>query len=119
MINDVKKELTIIPEIISEEELYDFVFIAIKKIRIAENIPKKMAKNGINFNKIIETEEKIPDRNMAKEQPKDAPAEIPRVKGSAKGFFNISCITNPLTANTAPMMKDEIKEGSLMLIMTV
>lgn len=89
--------MTIIPDIIKEDEEYAFVFIAIKKIRIAAKIPKKIEKRGVAFNKIIDAlpvvflakielsltkfneDEKKEERNIAKEQPKEAPEEMPSV----------------------------------------
>jgi len=125
--------LTIIPDIIKEDEEYAFVFIAIKKIRIAAKIPKKIEKRGVAFNKIIDVflakiglsltkfneDEKKEERNIAKEQPKEAPEDMPSVYGSAKGFFNIICITRPQTERTAPIMKADINEGILMLFITI
>ena len=34
--------------------------------------------------------------------PRDAPDEIPRIYGSANGFFTIACITTPTTASPIP-----------------
>lgn len=128
VIKAVKNEFTIIPEIIKEDEEYDFVFMAIMNINMADKIPKKIAKIGIILsnkpeklyeNNLIEEIEKKEERKIASEQPKEAPAEIPRVYGSAKGFFKIICITRPVIESVAPIKKAEIKEGILMLFIIV
>ena len=43
----------------------------------------------------------IPNKTAAV-APKEAPEEIPRIYGSANGFFTIACITTPQTDKPAP-----------------
>ena len=39
---------------------------------------------------------------MTETAPADAPCEIPRTKGSARGFFVKACMTIPQSVNPAP-----------------
>ena len=41
-------------------------------------------------------------RKIATVAPRDAPEEIPRIYGSAIGFFTMACITTPATARPMP-----------------
>ena len=46
-----------------------------------------------------------PRKIMAKEAPKAAALDIPKVKGEASGLRRIHCITTPATASPAPANK--------------
>ena len=46
-----------------------------------------------------------PRKIMAKDAPKAAAPDIPKVKGEANGLRRIHCITTPATANPAPASK--------------
>lgn len=50
---------------------------------------------------------------IAKAAPKAAPCDIPKVKGEAKGFLNMLCITAPDIERIIPAMIAEIILGSL------
>ena len=58
---------------------------------------------------LIETVEVIllpaPRKIIAKEAPKAAELDIPKVKGEARGLRSIHCITTPATAKPAPANK--------------
>ncbi|NYC00592.1 hypothetical protein BCM20_000547 [Clostridium beijerinckii] len=63
----------------------------------------KAPKNAQNATPLIDKKlnEPIPSIRE-KVAPKDAPEEIPRIYGSAKGFWTVACITVPHTASPAP-----------------
>ena len=49
-----------------------------------------------------------PRKMMAKDAPKAAALDIPKVKGEASGLRRIHCITTPATASPAPANKAPI-----------
>ena len=70
--------------------------------------PPKKEKVG-TMNKLIDC--------MANEKgmtaPRAAPAETPKIEGSAKGFLNIPCIIAPEIDKAIPTKKDRIILGNL------
>ena len=51
-------------------------------------------------------------RRTAEVAPRDAPAEMPRMYGSASGFFTIACMMTPQVARPAPMIAASRRRGS-------
>ena len=45
--------------------------------------------------------------------PRAAPADTPKIAGSANGFLNSPCITAPETAKAIPTQNDKIILGNL------
>ena len=62
--------------------------------RNAQNATPAFVRSGMD-------REPAPTRN-AKVAPKEAPEDIPRMYGSASGFWTIACITTPANANEIP-----------------
>lgn len=60
-----------------------------------------------------------PKKIMAKEAPKAAALDIPKVNGEASGLRRIHCITTPATARPAPASKAPIILTRRMFQMTL
>ena len=50
-------------------------------------------------------------RRTAEVAPREAPADMPRMYGSASGFFTIACMMTPQVASPAPMMAASRRRG--------
>lgn len=63
----------------------------------------------VTYGLLMETVDVIalpaPRKIMAKEAPNAAALDIPKVKGEARGFRRMHCITTPATAKPAPASK--------------
>ena len=70
------------------------------------NTPKEIAMapiKAITPTKFSPNITPTPNR-MATVAPRDAPEEIPKIYGSAKGFLTMACMITPDTARPAPIM---------------
>ena len=52
---------------------------------------------------------------IANVAPSDAPDDIPKIYGSARGFFTIACITTPLILNAIPIAIANTTRGNLII----
>ena len=48
---------------------------------------------------------------IEKVAPREAPEEMPRIYGSASGFWTVACITTPHTASVTPMTAAMMTRG--------